>query len=84
MGLDGANGVATPGLKPLAEQMLQDNPLAETQHTNFRALGLTANYLSADRPDIQYCAKEISRWMSAPMDLSPNALRRLCRYLIGR
>ena len=40
MDLDGANCVATPRLKPLAEQILQEHSLAENQHTNFRARGL--------------------------------------------
>ena len=52
MDLDAADSVATPGFKPLAEQILQDNFLAENQHMNFRALGARANHLLADRPDI--------------------------------
>ena len=81
---DGVNSVATPGLKPLAAQLAQDKPLSAAQHTEFRALAARANYLAADRPDCQFSAKEVCRWMSAPTELSLAALRRLCRYLSGR
>ena len=48
------------------------------------ALAARANYLSADRPDRQYAAKEICRWMSAPTELSMLAIKRLGWYLRGR
>ena len=83
-GLDGANTVVTPGLKPLAEQLAAEVALESRDHTMFRGHAARANYLSADRPDVQVAAKEICRWMSAPTDLSQAALRRLVRYLSGR
>ena len=42
-----------------------------------------ANYLAADRPEVQYGAKEICRWMSSPIDLALKALKRLGRYIVG-
>ena len=82
--LEGAKSCVTPGVKPLPEQFAEDKPLDASRHTNFRALAARANYLSADRPDCQYAAKEICRWMSAPTELSLAALKRLGRYLLGR
>ena len=82
--LEGAKSCVTPGVKPLAEQFEEDKLLDASRHTNFRALAARANYLSADRPDCQYAAKEICRWMSAPTELSLAALKRLGRYLLGR
>ena len=82
--LVGARSCVTPGVKPLLEQFEGDQLLDASRHTAFRALAARANYLSADRPDCQYAAKEICRWMSAPTELSMVALKRLGRYLLGR
>ena len=82
--LEDARKGATLGVKPLPGQILDGSPIPEDQHTNFRALGARCNYLAADRPDIQFSAKEICRWMANPTELSMAALRRLGRYLTGR
>ena len=82
--LEDAKKVATPGVKPLPEQILADTPLPAEQHTIFRALGARCNYLAADRPDIQFSAKEICRWMANPTELSMVALRKLGRFCFRR
>ena len=64
--------------------MDDDVPLAIERHTNFWGDAARADYLSADRPDWQFAAKEICRWMSAPTELAMIALERLCRYLVGK
>ena len=33
--------------------------------------------------DVQFAAKEICRWMSKPTKAAWEALKRLCRYLVG-
>ena len=38
------NGAATPGLKPLIEQLTQDEQLPSDGHTEFRGLAARANY----------------------------------------
>ena len=82
--LDGnCNGAATPGLKPLIEQLTKDESLPTDAHTEFRGLAARANYLSADRIDLQFSAKEICRFMSSPTDTSMGALKRMGRYLLG-
>ena len=80
---DSCNIAATPGLKPLTEQLVKDEGLPAPGHTDFRGLAGRANYLSADRIDLQFSAKEICRFMSAPTDTSITAIKRMGRYLLG-
>jgi len=82
-GLEGANTVATPGLRPTKEQVVNSQELDKKLHTAFRGAAARANYLSLDRPDLQFGAKEVCRWMATPTDLAWTALKRLCRYLAG-
>jgi hypothetical protein len=82
-GLEGANSVATPGVKETKAQVSEDEPLDPKLHTAFRAAAARANYLAADRVDCQYSAKEVCRWMSSPTTSAWAALKRLVRYLVG-
>ena len=77
------NSVATPGLKPLLEQLEKDQPLPASEVTGFRALAARANYLSADRIDLQFAAKEDCRFMSSPTETSVAAMKKLGRYIVG-
>ena len=84
-GLDeGCKATATPGVKAFAAQAASDTPLPTNEHTRFRALSARANYLAADRPDCQFAAKEVCRWMAGPFELNMLAVKRLCRFLNGR
>ena len=47
----------------------------------FRSLAARCNFLSADRPDIQYACKEMCRRMSEPSDGDWTLLKKLARYL---
>ena len=49
--------------------------------TSFRALAARANYLSQDRPDIAFAAKELCRETAYPTQASIERLKRLIRYL---
>ena len=80
----GVKRAATPGIKPLAHQVASDTDLDAREHTMYRAIAARANYLAADRPDAQYSAKEICRFMSKPTSLGWQALKRLGRFLLGR
>ena len=82
-GLAGSNSVATPGVRLSHKEVENDEPLEPRLHTAFRAAAARANYLAADRLDCQYAAKEICRHMSSPCKAAWNALKRLCRYLVG-
>ena len=57
------NVAATPGIKPLLEQLEKDVELPLGSHTDFQGLAARANYLSADRIDLQFSAMEICRFM---------------------
>ena len=80
----GANSVTTPGVKPLAHQLEQEQPLSMSDFTRFRGQAARANYLGPDRPDIIYAAKEVCRGMSSPTDLHQAALKRMVQYLRSR
>ena len=79
----GCNPVATPGLEPLIDQLTEDKTLPASELTGFRGLAARANYLAADRIDLQYSAKEVCRFMSAPSETSVAAMKRMGRYLSG-
>ncbi len=81
--LDGAKSVGSPGVKPSMEQIESDRPLPADKQSPFRAVAARANYLAADRPEIQFAAKEVCRWMSSPSELSLGALKRMGRFLEG-
>ena len=76
--------VATLGLKQTQMQIDEDTALPMRRHTAFRGIAARANYLAADRLDCQFAAKEICRWMSNPIELAMNHLKRLCRFLVVR
>ena len=82
-GMADTNSVATPGVRASFEQTENDSELPPHLHTAFRGSAARANYLAADRPDCQFAAKEICRWMSKPTQHAWQALKRLCRYLVG-
>ena len=82
-GLEGANPVATPGVRASFEEVERDEPLEPHLFSAFRGSAARANYLAADRIDKQFGAKEVCRWMAKPTQQAWNALKRLCRYLVG-
>ena len=57
LGLNGANGLSTPAIKPSIGNIRADKKLPEEKVTHFRALAARANYFSADRPECQFAAK---------------------------
>ena len=83
-GLEGAKTVATPGVKATFKELEEDSAELPNQlNTAFRGAAARANYLSADRLDVQFACKEICRWMSKPSMHAWKALKRVCRYLVG-
>ena len=61
-----------------------DEPLSASEATQFRAVSARVNYVSMDRPDIQFCSKDISRCMASPVKGDWGKLKKLGRYLIHR
>ena len=51
--------------------------------TKYRALAARLNFLAGDRPDQLLAAKECSRRMRKPRNKDWEAIKRVCRYLIG-
>ena len=80
---DGCKSVATPGVKPRGKALKEDASLPTSSLAEFRGLAARANYMAADRIDLQYCAKEICRFMSSPTETSMMAAKRLGRYLLA-
>ncbi len=81
---DGASTVATLGTKLSKEQAAADTELEREKHSPFRAVAARCTYLASDRPDVQFAAKEVCRWMATPTTASLSALKRLGRFLEGR
>ena len=80
-----AKGVKTPGEdSPAWKLEEEEEPLPNAQATRYRMIAARANYLCADRTDIQYAVKECCRGMAAPEVRHWNMLKRLARYLLGR
>ena len=71
------------GEKKTIDEEEKSEELFGSEATRFRAVAARANYLAADRPDIQYAVKEICRKMSKPAKGDWQKLIRLGRYLKG-
>ena len=80
MGIDeSSKGVTTPGVSSIEGGRAQeDRPRRESW---FRAVVARGNYLGQDRMDIQFAAKEVSRFMSKPEEQDWSSAKRLARYL---
>ena len=50
----------------------------------FRSVAAILNYMSIDRPDVQYAVKETARLMARPRVCDWRPLRKIARYLIHR
>ena len=84
LGLTGASPVVTPGVKLAYKEYTRDTPLGPEMTTPFRGTAARANFLSADRIDMQFAAKEVCRTMSAPTNLGWQAAKRIGRYFVGK
>ena len=71
------------GLDPEAiEPSDADDELQGSEVIRYRVLAARINYLSQDRVDVQFAAKEARRGMSKPNKKDHRKLKRLARYLI--
>ena len=85
LGLDNrSNESNVPGKTSGDDDNEADYELDKTDSRAFRALTARANYLSMDRPDIQYSVKELCHVMSKPRQSSWAKLKQLARYLKGK
>ena len=84
LGLEEAKGLELPGTKDSSEEDGDENshqPVDARQATLYRACAARCNFLSLDRPDIQFPAKEVSRGMANPTPADFIKLKRLARYI---
>ena len=67
-----------------AERMeMGGDELDEEAATMYRALAARLLYLSMDRPEVAYAAKELCRHFSHPTKTGVEALKRAVRFLVG-
>ena len=83
LGLVGVNPAKTLGIKRNYEDAMAEQPLETEKHTPFRGVSARCNYLAADRPEIQYAAKEICRFLASLTDQGVE-LKRLGKLREGR
>ena len=84
LGLEKSSSViSTPGAKEKIEDFEnhEDEPLDGEWSTKFRRLIARANFLSIDRPDIQFAVKELSSGMAKPCMHHWNGIVRLGKFL---
>ena len=91
-GVDSSSkGLGNPGKKDENSDMflsevkvpLKDTPISDKARIReFRGMAATANYLGADRVDVQFGAKELCRSMAAPTEESFSKLKHFARYLV--
>jgi len=77
--LEEAKGSSTTGTKIKEDDTTE--VLDKQMTTRYRSLVARLNYMSSDRPDIQYTVKELCREMSSPTTTSFFRFKRLGRYL---
>ena len=81
LGLTGANGVNTPGLK-VAESKMEENdeiPLSSADSTLYRACAARANFMALDRPDIAFATKELCGCVARPHSSAVDCLKKLAK-----
>ena len=85
MGIEvGSKPLNCPAMTPDEENDESDEvKLSRCEAKDFRRLGMTANYLAMDRPDIQFAVNQICREMSIPKVAGLRKLKKLARYLRG-
>lgn len=84
--LDGdSRELAQPGRKLTAKELEAETcELGDAEAHEYRARVARANFLAADRPNIAFKVKKLCRGMSRPTTRDADALKRLCRYLLGK
>lgn len=79
------NDMVTPGAHDEGKTSSdKDDTFEPPIETCYRALVVRADYLSPDRPDISFIAKEFAKVMAQPTVGDGARLTRMVRYLVGR
>ena len=73
--------VTTPGVKGDTGDN-DDSELNRQGSALYRSICMRINYMAADRPDLQFAAKEAARHMARPTTAAMTQLKRIGRYLL--
>ena len=81
--MKGAKPLAIPGSTCEESKEGGEGEVKLLSEKAFRGIAAKLNYLSLDRPDLQYVSRSISKAMSNPTHEAMRMLKRVGRYLIG-
>ena len=81
LGLTEAKGLSCPAAEEIKREDDYKQLNAEYS-TQYKSIVARANYLSIDRPDIQFAVKKLATAMSSPTNRNWQELKRLGRYLL--
>ena len=73
--------VTVPGVKDKIDDLEGEHLLDKADAEKYHANTMRAQYLSADRPEIQFKCRELAKQIKEPTNLDEMALKRLARYL---
>ena len=77
--------ISTPGVGGKEEEDAEEEyRLSGESATQYRSIAARLNYLSTERPDIQYATKECCHDMATPTSGWQRRLMRVARYLVRR
>jgi len=80
LGFENCKGASTPAVRHSIDLINTDEAIENSQVTRFRAVAARGRYLAADRPEYQYSANGICRFMAEPTEMIVEAFNRLGRY----
>ena len=83
MGLGNAKPLSIPSADEV-KRPDDETKLNPEYTTQYKSIVARANYLAADRPDIQFAVKKLATSMAAPTNANWQELKRLGRYLKGK
>ena len=79
-----SKAVNSAAVKPEETGQEEDTDVLDASEAKrFRSLAATLNYMSSDRSDVQYAAKEVCKKMASPTQGSWKRLKKAGRYLTG-
>ena len=84
--MEGSRPVCTPGVsseKDLSIECGRAEEMSQEQAKRYRRSAARINYMALDRPDLAFCAKELSRAMAKPTTHDGVRLKRAIRYIKG-
>ncbi len=69
---------------PKKEKEEEDEELNPRDAMQFRSISARINYISADRPDVQFACKSASKYMATTTNKGWAVLKRVVKYIKGR